>query len=127
MKIDKNKIEFEKYLMQISLKYQKVLLLEHATLKWTYGTGNKDSYAESWVTYPYLSINLHYSQDMLDKWLKNKKDINIVYTVIHELIHTLTDPLYIKGNNRYISKDEINDERERLTDHMANIIIKNNL
>lgn len=126
-KTNKDKIEFEKYLMQISLKYQKILLLDNSVLTWTFGTDNKNAYAESWVAYPYLSLNLHYSQEMLDEWLKNKTSKIVKRAIIHEMIHPLTDALYIKGIERYSSKSEINNERERLTDHIANIIIKNNL
>lgn len=48
-------------------------------------------------------------------------------TLIHEYIHPLTDPLYCKARSRYVTHDELNDEREALTDHIANIIIKANL
>jgi len=45
--------------------------------------------------------------------------------ILHELCHILTDPLYVKARRRFVSNDEIEDERERLTDKMA--VILNNL
>ena len=73
------------------------------------------------VTYPYLEPVLYYSKKAFEDWKKNKLP---KHTVLHELIHTLTDPLYSKAVRRYVGKDEIEDERERLTDRLCIILDK---
>jgi hypothetical protein len=35
------------------------------------------------------------------------------------LCHLITDPLYSKASTRLVSKTEVEDEREKLTDHLA--------
>lgn len=116
--------KFEKYIHKIIEKYAKVLLLDHSTFEVKYGVNDERSLMESCFNYPYLSITVKYSDDAIKKW-KNKEDV--VPIIIHELCHPITDPLYSKACDRYVSKGEINDERERLTDYIANIIVKNKL
>jgi len=70
-------------------------------------------------TYPYLDPTIKFSTDAYETWAKGemKRD-----RILHELCHILTDPLYVKAIERYSSKGEINDERERLTDMIAAIV-----
>ena len=42
--------------------------------------------------------------------------------MVHEFCHLLTDGLYTKATKRFASKDEIENERERLTDHITRAI-----
>lgn len=79
------------------------------------------NFMEISFTYPYLEPTIRFSEKSFGEWQmgKMKKD-----RILHELCHILTDPLYCKATYRYASKDEINDERERLTDTIC-IIIKN--
>ena len=78
-------------------------------------------YMEITLTYPYLEPTIRFNdkvvKDLLGGDLKADR-------VLHELCHVLTDPLYTKACGRWVSKDEVNDERERLTDTMT-IIIRN--
>ena len=121
----KKQKDFEKWAMPVLKKLQRILLLEHfepISIKF----GCKNSYAECECDYPYQSIHIKYSQNMLDDF-KKKEYKSITNSLAHEMSHPITDPIYSKANSRYVSKDEITDERERLTDHIANIVLKNNL
>jgi hypothetical protein len=114
--------KFEAYCYKLIEKYSKILLLDKHIFELKYGTENKDSIMECVFNYPYLNVTIKYGDKML-KMFKEKKDI-IPY-LVHELCHPITDPLFCKANERYSSKDEILDERERLTDYICNIVIKN--
>lgn len=72
-------------------------------------------------TYPYLDPTLYYSKESEELWKKGelKKDI-----ILHELCHIITDKLYCKAISRFVSRDEIEDERENLTDTISAIIRK---
>lgn len=115
--------EFEKYVESIFEKYKNKLLIADRTFEIKYGLSNSDALMESRTAYPYLSIILDYGDEVVDKW--KKKDKTVKWVIIHELCHTITDPLYCKAITRYVSKDEIEDERERLTDKIANIVLFN--
>jgi hypothetical protein len=73
------------------------------------------------LTYPYFDPNICFSDRAFRDFQNNifQKD-----RILHELCHCLTDPLYCKATERYIGKNEIEDERERLTDKIT-IIIRN--
>lgn len=79
-------------------------------------------YLEIGCTYPYLEPTIKYSQAVFNDWKNGelKKD-----RILHELLHIITDPLYCKALARYVGKEEIEDERERLTDKLT--VILNNL
>ena len=116
--------DFEKWALPIVRKYQKILLLEDHLL-----TFEQSNTVEGGITmhhlfmYPYKETCIQYGSDALAMWKrKDKKTLKEV--IIHELCHSVTDPLYGKATNRFIGRDELNDERERLTDHIANIIVK---
>lgn len=81
----------------------------------------EEGYLEISLTYPYLEPILYYTDKALGDYnnKKLKKD-----RILHELCHILTDPLYAKAISRYVSKEEIEDEREKLTDTIC-LIIKN--
>ena len=70
-------------------------------------------------SYPYLDPTIKFSDKALKAWKDGelKKD-----RILHELCHALTDPFYAKATNVFVSKNEIEDERERLTDTIAMII-----
>ena len=71
--------------------------------------------------YPYLDPTIKFSDKALEDWKKGKIQPD---RILHELCHILTDPLYVKAIQRYSSKNEIEDERERLTDTIAAILKK---
>jgi len=82
---------------------------------------NEQEYLGLSCTYPYLDPRITYSDSALASWNKGemKKD-----RILHELCHIITDPLYVKAIQRHTSKQEILDERERLTDTISAIIRK---
>ena len=82
---------------------------------------SEDQYMGMKCTYPYLDPILWYSKKSFKDWTegKLKKD-----RILHELCHILTDPFYCKAISRYVSENEIRDEREKLTDTFAAIIRK---
>ena len=77
------------------------------------------NYMEITFTYPYLEPYIKYSEKAEKSWLEGHlpKD-----RILHELCHILTDPLYAKATSRYVSKNEIEDEREKLTDTLSVIL-----
>lgn len=101
-------------------KYKSTLFIEKYHLKVT-KSEDKDTYLASEFNYPYLDINILYSEKSFKDWQKSKLDAE--RRMIHEFCHTITDPLYSICNN-YPSKKEIEQARERLTDHIAQIVNK---
>ena len=120
----KSKKEFEKYILKVIAKYSKILLLERGSFSVKHGVSGTNSYMECKFNYPYLDTTIFYSDMAMNDW-KNKKDITPF--IVHEMCHVITDPLYAKANSRFVSENEILDERELLTDYISNIIIKNKL
>lgn len=117
--------KFERYIKSVIKEYQPILLLQRHTFEVSYdGSFSDNEIMESVVKYPYLNAKIKYGDEALRMW-KNKTDMKPY--IIHEMCHTITDPLYIKGNMRYVTITELNDERERLTDVICNIIINNKL
>jgi len=80
---------------------------------------NPDDFLAIDCTYPYLDPNIRYSRKVFEEWAHGnvRKD-----RILHELIHIITDPLFCKAITRYVSQNEIKDEREKLTDTFAAII-----
>jgi len=114
--------DFEKYLKKVIKKYSKILLLDKHTFEIKYGCHSDKAMMECVFNYPYLNVILNYSDSVIDKW-KKKKDI-IPY-IVHEMCHPITDPLYGKAVDRWQVESAVLDEREKLTDHICNIVIKN--
>lgn len=116
----KNK-EFEKWALPKLIKYQKILLLEDFhPLKIEFSDSDA---SECVFVYPYKSITVRYSKGLLEAFKKKDYD-HILDVLVHELCHAITDPLYAKATSRWCGKEEVEDEREGLTDHIANIIRK---
>ncbi len=109
----------EEEILRLIKEYQSVLLLDRLIFKVHYGLEKDTSLAESAFHYPYLDATIRYGDELVNK-VKNKQDIT--HIILHEMCHSITDPLYSKAMQRLVSRDEIEDERERLTDHIANII-----
>ena len=100
-------------------KYKPVLFLEkyHLSVE-----KHEETYMASKFNYPYLDITIHYSTKSFETWKKDKRDSE--RRIIHEFCHTITDPYYCVTTDRYISKNQLEDARERLTDHIAQIVNK---
>ena len=117
----KTKKEFEKLLHEMIAEYAKILMLTHHTFTVEYGCNNKSSFMEFKFSYPYLNSKILYSDKALKCWQKGE---DMLPYLLHELCHGLTDPFYSKAASRYVTKDEVEDERERLTDHICNIVLE---
>jgi len=126
MSVTNQNKKFEKWAMPILVRLQKIILLEHfEPLKIEFGCKSKHAHAECQISYPYQSITFRYSKECLDDFIKDPKEVLPV--LVHEMCHPLTDPLYDKAVARFSGNKEIEDERERLTDHIANIVLRNKL
>lgn len=117
----KNK-KFEEHVMKIIKKYSKVLLLDKYQIGLKAGVTDSKAIAQCQFRYPYLDNDILYSKGLVKMW-EDKEDITPI--IVHELCHIVTDPFYAKSLKRFITEDEILDEREALTDHLTNIINKN--
>lgn len=113
--------KFEEYVMKVIKKYQPILDLNNYTFKLNYPCQNDDAAMESCFVYPYMDAVFNYSDIIIERW-KKKEDIRGV--IIHEMCHLITDPLYSKGENRWTSRNEILDEREKLTDFISKLVLK---
>lgn len=116
----KNK-KFEDYVFKVIDKYKNLLDLGNFTFKLNYPCQNEDAYMECFNVYPYMDAKFNYSDSVIKMW-KNKE--NITGIIVHEMCHLVTDPLYIKGDRRYSSQNEILDERENLTDFISKLVLK---
>lgn len=105
-------------------KYQDIILLQDHKIFFKYDKSVDDgAIMECDPRYPYKVLTIRYGKVALEEW--KKPDHGELHdTIIHELVHAITEPLYRKAILRYTSDGEINDERERLTDHITNIITK---
>lgn len=119
----KKQKQFEKWVWEVLRKYHKILLLDNHGLNLEYDKDMKDCYATHTLRFPYKETEVNYSSELYELWEQGKlEDTKAI--LIHELCHSLTDPLYCKAVDRYVTKDEIHERREELTDHLANIIVK---
>lgn len=116
--------KFEQWGLKKLEKIQKILLLDSYYPITLTKKVQKDSRAEANFNYPYKSIAIYYDDEILKDY-NDKKYQEVINTLVHEMCHSLTDALYGKAYNRFITKTELEDEREALTDHIANIILKN--
>lgn len=114
----KQEKEYIKWIHKMYEKYKAVLFIEKYHLK---TKKIENGYLASEFNYPYLDIEIQYTQEAINTWLKDKKDHE--RRMIHEFCHTITDPFYnvaIECSTR----QQIEHERERLTDHVAQIVNK---
>lgn len=119
----KDRKEFEKWVHKVVDKYRKVLLVQDHTFSIQYVENlRSSSLMEHANMYPYKTCHLKYGEAAMRYWRDGDKE-ELRQCLIHELCHDITDPLYMAGTERYTTIDAIANERERLTDHIANIII----
>lgn len=114
--------QFENWANAKLEEWQEILLLQGYTLKKI--KKSSDDSSKMIFRYPYKNIEVHYAKDVFEDWKNGEKD-EAEQVLIHELCHVFTDPLYSKAVDRFPSKNEIEDEREHLVDHITNIIWKN--
>jgi len=109
----------DRYITEIIEKYQVILGLTVHHIK--IEKDEKEQYLAMRFRYPYKDNAILYSSQALKDF---KTGTVGEREILHELIHILTDPLYAKATSRFASKYEIEDEREALTDKIANIVYK---
>lgn len=98
-------------------KYSKILHLTEFKPEFKIDD-NIEAMAQVSVSYPYKSplVTLN-SIKLIDAPKEEREQV-----MIHEFIHLLTNPLYAKATTRYVSRNEVEDEREALTDHLTSIV-----
>jgi len=116
--------EFEAHLLGIVEKYIPILLLQRHTFEVALGCNDPESLFELVFMYPYLNNRIRYSDKAVEDW-KGGRDL--VPYVVHEMCHVITDPLYAKAIQRYVSVKEVSDTRETLTDNICNIVLNKEL
>ena len=119
----KKQKQFEKWANEVLKKVQKILLLEHFTLSNISFNKENPETSDCKFHYPYQTIKIRYSKIVYEYWEKSDKQAAIEI-LMHEMCHPLTDEFYSKAISRYCTNNELEDAREKLTDHIANIIIK---
>jgi len=118
----KTKKEFELWANKKLKEIQGVLLMNHFKLEPIKESSEHDT-SYSITRYPYKESVFQYGKNVYDSWARGDKE-EALSILIHESFHPLTDPLYCKAVSRYTSRDELEHEREGLTDHLTNIILK---
>jgi hypothetical protein len=118
----KTSADFEAYIEKIIKKYASKLSLNHFIYLIEYNKDETD-YLAMRFCYPYLKATIFYADESLEDFI-NGHDLEA--HVLHELCHLITDPFYAKATDRYASKNEIEDERERLTDFICHLVFKTN-
>ena len=83
-----------------------------------------DQYLSMEFTYPYTCGTIFYSPDFKKQLTEDPSHPELKRRVLHEMCHIITDPLYAKALNRHCSRSELEDERERTTDVIANAIFR---
>lgn len=111
--------KYEVWIREMFDKYKSVLFLEKYHFRVEFG---KDAdFLQSEFNYPYLDIKIIYSKKSVEHWKEDKSDAE--RRMIHEFCHTITDPMYNIVLD-WPTKKQIERERERLTDHIAQIVNK---
>jgi len=113
--------EFEQWIREMFEKYQSILFITKYHLKCRPVKSDEDYFLASKFNYPYLDATIIYSQGAIDDWKKDKKDAE--RRLIHEFCHIITDEFYSVVIN-WPTKNAIEEARERLTDHIAQIVNK---
>lgn len=119
-KTKKTRKEFEAWADAELAKIQKLLQLSEFDLK-KIKPSKKEDTSYSLFRYPYRDINVQYGENVFKDWQDGDK-LEAWKILLHEMVHPLTDPLYSVACERFISKDQLESEREILTDRISNLI-----
>jgi len=115
----KKQKQFEDWANKELKRLQSVLKLDSYRLEKIKPSG--DDASRCIYRYPYREIHVEYSEKLLEDFFGGNKRY-CIDVLVHELFHAVTDPFYSKAVSRYISKDDMEDEREHLVDHLTNIV-----
>lgn len=117
----KREKEFKKFIEDMFKKYAPILFIDKYHLTSRMIDKDESYYLASRFNYPYLDITIIYSKEAIDNYFKNKSKVK--RQVIHEFCHVITDPFYSVCMG-YSTKEQIENERERMVDHISQIINK---
>ena len=113
-------MKVKEFIESVVEKYQVEIRLLDVTFK---VSKNEEYYLACKFRYPYTDSDIFYgSRFETDFKEKRYSQEEFERMILHEMLHQLTDPLYTKATSRWCSQQEIEDERERLTDRIATII-----
>jgi hypothetical protein len=113
--------KFAEWILKIFDKYKRILFLEQFSVKVRY---DKDTdYMASKVHYPYYDATFLFSEDAIDSWKEDS--LRMENVMVHEFCHLITDPFYCVAIQRHVDKTTVEEARERLTDHISQIVNKN--
>lgn len=118
---NKSNDDFESFVQEQWFKWSPILMLGNHTLSLKpIVDPSDDDYLSVCLRYPYLDQRIQYAPSAVKKFRENPNEF--VCDLVHEFCHFLTDPLYVKATQRCVSHNEIESERERLTDHIQRIV-----
>ena len=112
--------DYEKWIEDMFEKYKHILFIDKYQIYFKY---IPERFLASRFHYPYLNFTIDYGDKAVKNWLEDK--VEAERDIIHEFCHAVTDPFYFVCNQRYVSSSQVENERERLTDHIAKILSKN--
>lgn len=117
----KNEKQYKQWIEKMYGKYKGVLFIEKYNLTSRSVEKNENHYLASKFNYPYLDATIIYSQEAIEDWAKDKRDAE--RRLVHEFCHVVTDQFYSVVVS-WPTKPQIEEARERLTDHVAQIVNK---
>ena len=109
-------MSFQEYIHSVIAEYAPVLRLQHFTFE---VEKVEKKYMECHFCYPYLSATVRYGEEAEKDYDHGKP---MAHIIVHELCHLITDPLYSRAFDRFTTESALEDERERVTDHVAKVV-----
>lgn len=113
---------YKLFIEKVIEKYTPILFLEKYAIDVEKKNGD-NNFLSCRFNHPYLDTTVWYSDRSMKDWVENKKRHE--RRIVHELCHIVTDHFYDMATYRYADKGLLEDARENLTDHIANIVYKN--
>lgn len=116
----KERKEFIEWAEKKYKKYEKVLKLQSYKVRIVFKNDLGNSLMQCTSRFPYKDPDVFYNNHTIEVWKKDKNEVE--RCLVHEMCHILTDAFYCKSLKRFTTQDEIEDERENLTDTIALIV-----
>lgn len=113
--------DYIRFIRTVIDKYAGPLQLGHFTF--LVQRAEENGYLSCLYRYPYNDGIIQFSEHSFEDWQSEPAAYH-ERKILHEMCHLLTDPLYSKTTTQFPSRSEVEDERERLTDHIAVVVFK---